>query len=65
MGELQIREQLHREPLQLLRAERRERIVIELGQIMFAQLHVGLRRLGRGRLDLNDLLLPCRVSSVF
>lgn len=41
VGKLQVREQLHGEPLQWLRAERGERIGITSGLIVFAQLHAG------------------------
>ena len=62
VGKLQVREQLQRESLQLPRAKRGERLGIELGQIVFAQLHGGFDDCDRARLELNDLARDLAIS---
>jgi hypothetical protein len=49
MRELQVREQLHRQRMQLLGRQCRQRGIVELGEIVFAELH------GRGRLTPDSL----------
>jgi hypothetical protein len=49
MRALQVREQLHRQRMQLLGRQCRQRGIVELGEIVFAELH------GRGRLASGSL----------